>query len=200
MQALMELNIALFYIINQLAVSFPLLAPVAVLLAEYTVLVLPVVFIIYGLSGRRDKRLMLISSILAFFLAVIVGRLLGLLHDNEQPFYVLKGANQLIEHAIDNSFPSDHTMLFFSVCVSFFLYKAAWRYAWLLLAVLVGLSRIVVGVHYPFDVFVGACLGVVASLVFYLWLPRSRLIAQLLDFYEAIELRVLQTLGFKQRS
>lgn len=194
----MELNIALFYFINQLGVVCPWLVPVVIFIAKYTVLILAVVFLAYGLSGQRDKRIMLISSILAFFLASMMGRLLGLLHYNEQPFHVLEGVSQLVEHAIDNSFPSDHTMLFFSVAVSFFLYKAAWRYAWLMLAVLVGLSRIVVGVHYPFDVFVGASLGFVAALLCHAWVPRSKAIEQFLLAYENIERLVLQRLGLKK--
>lgn len=188
----MELNIALFYPINQLAVDFPLLVPVAIVLAKYAVVLFPIVFIAYWLQGKKERRLMLISAIAAFVLATVLGRLAGLLHYNEQPFHVLEGVNQLVAHAIDNSFPSDHTMLFFAVCTSFFLFRAGGRYVWMLLALAVGLSRIVVGVHYPFDVLVGASFGMLAALVFWVLAEKLRLFDSLLAFYERIEAQVLQ--------
>lgn len=197
MHVLMELNIALFYPINHLAVDFPLLAPIAIVLAKYAVLLFPVVFIAYWLTGKQQHRLMLLSALAAFIMATVLGRLAGLLHYNEQPFHVLEGANQLVAHAIDNSFPSDHTMLFFAVCSSFFLYRAAGRYVWMLLALAVGTSRIVVGVHYPFDVLIGALCGMVGALSFYLLVQRGRVFDGLLAFYERQEKCVLHALKIK---
>lgn len=197
MNALMDANIALFFPINQLAVDFPLLAPVAIILAKYTVLLFPIVFIAYWLTGKKQHRLMLLSALAAFVLATILGRLAGLLHYNEQPFHVLEGANQLVGHAIDNSFPSDHTMLFFAVCSSFFLYRAAGRYGWMLLALAVGIARIMAGVHYPLDVLVGALCGMIGAFSFYLLVQKARCFDGLLDFYQRQELRLLQALNIK---
>lgn len=185
--------------INQLGVNFPWLAPIAVLLAEYSVLLLPVVFIAYWLSGVRHYRIMLISALFAFVLAEVIGRLLGLLHENFQPFYYLQGVNQLIEHAVDNSFPSDHSLLFFSISVSFFYFKAHARYLWLLLAALVGISRIVVGVHYPFDVFVGASVGAIAAVWVGSVLPQNALFLRLYQWQENIEQACLARLGFRKK-
>lgn len=64
-----------------------------------------------------------------------------------------------------HSFPSGHTQLIFTVMGSLYLYTN-WRlikFLALILAVLVGFSRIAVGVHWPIDVCVGASVGLVAA-------------------------------------
>jgi membrane-associated phospholipid phosphatase len=65
------------------------------------------------------------------------------------------------------SMPSGHTLTAFAVASSlYFALDAAQRrrFVWLwLLAAAVGLSRIAVGAHWPGDVAVGACLGVLAG-------------------------------------
>jgi membrane-associated phospholipid phosphatase len=65
------------------------------------------------------------------------------------------------------SMPSGHTLTAFAVASSLYFALDAQRrgrFVWLwLLAAAVGLSRIAVGAHWPGDVAVGACLGVLAG-------------------------------------
>lgn len=66
------------------------------------------------------------------------------------------------------SMPSGHTLTAFAVASSLYFALDAQRrgrFLWLwLLAAAVGLSRIAVGAHWPGDVAVGACLGVLAGM------------------------------------
>ncbi|NDA48186.1 MAG: phosphatase PAP2 family protein [Alphaproteobacteria bacterium] len=57
------------------------------------------------------------------------------------------------------SFPSGHTVTAFALALSLSLFLPRWRWPLLVVAALVGLSRIVLGQHYPSDVFAGALLG-----------------------------------------
>lgn len=66
------------------------------------------------------------------------------------------------------SMPSGHTLTAFAVASSLYFALDArhrGRFVWLwLVAAAVGLSRIAVGAHWPGDVAVGACLGVLAGM------------------------------------
>ena len=60
---------------------------------------------------------------------------------------------------VDHSFPSGHTQTAFSTATYLSLTYPILSPVFLLAAVLVGFSRIALGVHFPLDVLVGALLG-----------------------------------------
>ncbi|GAB0167854.1 undecaprenyl-diphosphatase [Lysinibacillus sp. CTST325] len=182
-----EININLFRIINNLGKELPFTNLPMIIIAEYTVLCLAIFVILYWFTKNSENKVMLISAGMAFILAEIIGKLAGLLHFNQQPFAVLSNTNQLIDKAINNSFPSDHTILFFSFCMSFWLFKKGKWIVWVLLAVLVGVSRIWVGVHYPLDVLVGAFIGITSAVIMYFTVPKLTIITTVITKYESIE-------------
>lgn len=57
------------------------------------------------------------------------------------------------------SFPSSHAVNNFAGLVVFGWFFRRWVWWWLAMALVVGFSRIYVGVHYPFDVLGGALIG-----------------------------------------
>ena len=92
--------------------------------------------------------------------------------------------NKLIEKEVGNSFPSDHTIVFFSVCISIALFRKRFWYLWVALALILSISRIYVGVHYPVDILVGALLGTIAAILVYKFTPGQRWIRQSIALYE----------------
>ncbi len=69
---------------------------------------------------------MVIQAIVAFVIAEVIGKIAGKFHLNYQPFAVLPDVNKLVDHAVDNSFPSDHTILFFQFVFRFGLFVKNW--------------------------------------------------------------------------
>ena len=70
----------------------------------------------------------------------------------------------LISPPTDYSFPSGHTMASFSCAGVFWHYRrdfGRWSVVLLLLAALIGFSRLYLYVHFPTDVLCGALLGLV---------------------------------------
>ncbi|QDP41928.1 undecaprenyl-diphosphatase [Radiobacillus deserti] len=117
------------------------------------------------MEKRKKERIMVLYASITALISVSIGKIAGQLHQNLQPFAELEGVHKLIEKEVNNSFPSDHTILVFSFCIMFSLFLSKWKKSWVMLASLVGFSRIWVGVHYPGDVIVGAIIATSIAVV-----------------------------------
>ena len=108
-------------------------------------------------AGEQRRQFTYVLAI-ALPLGYALARLAGLFFAHNQPFAV-EGFEPLIPHAVDNSFPSDHVALggvFASVA---FLADRRVGLALWALTLLVGLSRVLAGLHWGVDVFAAAVLA-----------------------------------------
>lgn len=100
-------------------------------------------------------------GLLALVLSLLFNNmLLKHLIARSRPYDCIRGLIPLITPPTDYSFPSGHTAASFAVGVLLFR-KLPKRYGIpaLVLAALIGFSRLYLGVHYPSDVLAGALLG-----------------------------------------
>jgi undecaprenyl-diphosphatase len=188
---LTSINADVFRAINDLGKQFSFMNPIMVFVAEYLLYILALYVLVCWFTRNRGNKMMIVSAVIAFGLAELIGKLAGKLHVNYQPFAELDDVNQLVEHAIDNSFPSDHTILFFSFCFTFLFFRKKPAVLWVITAILVGLSRIWVGVHYPGDVAVGALIGIASAWVASRIAPKLPFIHKLLGIYEKLEQKIV---------
>lgn len=108
---------------------------------------------------------------LAVLTALLIGALitnvtLKPLVDRARPWLVIEQLWVLVgSGAGDPSFPSGHTTAAFAFggAVLFSTVKKRWKALALMLAVLMGFSRLYVGVHYPTDVLGGCLVGLLAG-------------------------------------
>ena len=144
------LNKSLFLAINNLSLNNGFLNYINIFIALYSPFILAALLTIVYLSGKKNE------SLYAFY-ASITGLLLnfaiGLFYFHPRPFAAGLG-HQLIYHANDSSFPSDHATLAFSIAFSFLIYdkKRLLGIICLIFALIVSFARIYVGVHFPFDI------------------------------------------------
>ncbi|WP_423363052.1 undecaprenyl-diphosphatase [Mycoplasma sp. P36-A1] len=174
-----SIDISIFRAINGLAKSLSFLNPIMIFIAEF----LP--FLIAGLmlakwfvnDNKIRTRKMLICAFVSFAIAMVICKLCGVFIDHPQPFVSLENVNKLIHKTPGNSFPSDHTSLFFATLYTFFMFsKSKYKFLYVLLAILGGISRIWVGVHYPIDVIVAAVIGTMCAIVVVNTLGKSKLL------------------------
>jgi undecaprenyl-diphosphatase len=76
-----------------------------------------------------------------------------------RPCHVLTDVHLLVPCGSGLSFPSSHAVNNFAGAVVMSAFLPKWTWAFMTFAALVAISRVFVGVHYPFDILVGAAVG-----------------------------------------
>jgi len=108
-----------------------------------------------------------IAGVLALALGALVTNLaLKPLIERLRPFIADPSLLPLVLIDDMSSFPSGHTTAAFGAAMAWFLTLPedwCWRWTLFLTAVLMGFSRLYVGVHYPTDVLAGALIGLFAG-------------------------------------
>ena len=132
--------------------------------AEYFLIPSFLIFLIF----KNKKALflfysVLLSGVLAIIIKIIVARYRPTIFFSEH-LYGFKGFD--IGFLV-NSFPSGHTTTAFSGFVMLGLFWPKYKYIFLFLAIIIGISRIILGVHYLSDVIAGAVLGSLVSYKIY---------------------------------
>ncbi len=83
-----------------------------------------------------------------------------------RPFILFGSVEPLFIHGGLDSFPSGHAIFFASLATSMFFVDKRIGYLFSVVALLVGLSRIVSGIHFPIDILAGYITGIIISLFF----------------------------------
>jgi undecaprenyl-diphosphatase len=115
------------------------------------------------LHGLRFVLLAIVSVVVADAISSYVFKNAFL---RTRPCVALEGVRLLVGCTNSPSFPSNHAVNASVLATLVALYMARLWLPAMALALLVGYSRIYIGVHYPFDVLVGGVLGIVVALVF----------------------------------
>ncbi|MDO4530697.1 MAG: phosphatase PAP2 family protein [Bacillota bacterium] len=118
--------------------------------------------LLFGIKKKnwRQRGLFVLFSLAANFL--LCNLILKPLVDRTRP-YVVWDYTPLIPPVGDASFPSGHTSASFAAATALYCIDKRWGIAAYILSVLIGFSRLYLGVHFPLDVFCGAILGAASA-------------------------------------
>ncbi len=114
--------------------------------------------------SKQDKKFIIIFTLTIFLSFLTSEVILKNIFKRPRPFLQIKNLKLKIKnYPSDFSFPSGHATIAFATAttLSFFNKKRKWFYYFL--AFLIAYSRLYLGVHYFFDVVVGAVIGVMIS-------------------------------------
>lgn len=138
-------------------------------IANYLFIVLPLLWILSLVLPRMNKKLLVQGFLSAIFAAPAVLTMVWVasrIMYSSRPF-VVNNFTPLIPHVANNGFPSDHT----TFCILFasltFYNNKKLGVVGFALALLVGLSRIMAGVHSFADIVGGVVIGFTAATIGY---------------------------------
>jgi undecaprenyl-diphosphatase len=171
MQMLLNWDEAVFHSINQfhhffLDVLF--LWVTQFNLENWIVLILLSTF----LSKRKDRwKISLLAILLILTMDFFSHSILKPLFERPRPCETLEEVRLLVQCPKSSSFPSGHAMKIFGIAVFLGRYYPHWTGLLSFMTLMVSLSRIYIGVHYPLDIMGGAIAGTAFA---FLWIKLER--------------------------
>ncbi len=185
----MSIDYDLFQFLNG-NLHFPLLDTVMVFLTDSdrvmqgTVLAM-VIYLIFQ-KGSKQAWLFVLGAVIAFGIAdSLAYRVLKPFFGRVRPAnpaYFLDGVNHFLMHSRlllgqngGFSTPSNHAANMFAQATYWSLIYPKWAKILFPVGFLIAYTRIYVGVHYPFDIFLGAVLGSATAIGIYLILRKTPL-------------------------
>jgi len=149
----------------EVAVGNAWLGRLSALIADYGIFLLPLALTGVWLADgrtRSTRRRAVLAGCLAAAAAMCLGLVLERTLARPRPFVAL-GIVPLLPHVGDSSFPSDHTLVGVALVgmLAWHVPRVGlWLAGW---ALLVGVARVTLGLHYPSDIVGSALLALVVG-------------------------------------
>ncbi|MFB6468340.1 phosphatase PAP2 family protein [Cytobacillus sp. Hz8] len=116
---------------------------------------------------KQPVKSIALCSALSLAVSHLPVQILKKLYPRKRPYLILEDTKFHSNPLKDHSFPSGHTTAAFSVMIPFILFMPSLGYLLIPLGVLIGVSRMYLGLHYPSDVLAGAVLGSGSGILVY---------------------------------
>jgi undecaprenyl-diphosphatase len=161
-----------FRSVNDFSRSTPWLHAPARMYAEYGVAVFAVLLLVSWWVARREGDPRRVGAALwapaGTLIAIGVNQFLVAAFAEPRPYTVLPNTLVLVSRSTDFSFPSDHSVMAGAVAAGVFLANRRLGILTAALAVLMAVTRVYVGAHFPLDVLAGLVVGAALCTVSYL--------------------------------
>lgn len=146
-------------------ISNPILDFIAILISSFgTLCILWAVLTVIFLIIKKTRRLG-VAMLISFALSFIIGScIIKPVVARIRPYDVNTAIQLIVRPEMDYSFPSGHTLFAFSSATVIFMRYRKVGIFFLIFAVLMGLSRLYLYVHFPTDVICGALLGIIIGI------------------------------------
>jgi len=113
-------------------------------------------------APKKSRLELSVTTAAALILAAILDKVLSKLYYDPRPF-VTQHIQPLVPHAADNGFPSEHTLLSFTLAAALFIYRPKLGAAAAVLALAVGAARVAAHVHSPIDIIGAIAIGALSA-------------------------------------
>ncbi|MDR2873551.1 MAG: phosphatase PAP2 family protein [Methanobrevibacter sp.] len=138
---------------------------------EWLMIIVFILFIVSLIAKNNKLKRIIIIFLIAMAVSTVITEILKNVFSEARPFVALTNLHLMGDESAFRSFPSGHTKNIFTLITAFGLNHAlkirgkSVKLLWILLPVglIVALSRLYVGVHFPLDLIAGATIGIVSA-------------------------------------
>ena len=177
----MNINYQLFFLCYGAVQHSPAFRAIALFVANYgdvVVSLAAVLFLLWLLIWKQNARSLkrgtwdkeLFAVAVSVGTAWFVTFILKILFHAARPFVVFPLVHPLISETPYTSFPSGHATVFFALAVVMTYYHKRAGWLFLAAALVVSLSRVFAGVHFPGDILAGAVVGTSVAVMVHAWI------------------------------
>lgn len=162
----------IFFFANKIVGKFLPLDFFLKFLGVYLIYFVPVILIILWFWSEKIQKIALRAFASGVFGWIVLDNLISYFFYRSRPFVSQFLEKELIFHRPDKSFPSDHTTFLIALGLSFYLAgQKKLASLFLILAIIISITRVIAGVHWPLDMIAGFGTGAVSAFLFF-WLSR----------------------------
>jgi len=160
------IDVYLFNIINGLVGKWPILDFLAIFFAVYFGYILIFLLLLFLIKDYKRYWRMVVESFLAALLVrFTIVELFYLIYFRARPF-IHNQVKQLISYDFSQtSLPSGHASFYFALSTIIYGYNKKLGCLFFISSLLISISRVFVGVHWPSDIICGAIIGILMGIV-----------------------------------
>ncbi|MFH0864519.1 MAG: phosphatase PAP2 family protein [Candidatus Gottesmanbacteria bacterium] len=176
MNSLLQLDITLFLLINHLPhnLILDLFFGFITFIGIAGVIWILITLIIWWKKYKMHDSLLPIVSIVALVSGSLLEAILKDIIRRPRPQLGLNDVFVPFDYVRSFSFPSGHALIAFAFAYILSKFHKQGTLFYYLLAILIAFSRVYLGKHYPFDVFIGALLGILIGIITFRISPYFR--------------------------
>lgn len=146
---------------------------IIIIIAQYFIVVPALIALWYIWKIDKKRKIQLAKlSILSLPFSYITAKILQRFINDPRPFVVNHTIKPLFHHAIDNGFPSDHTLLTMTIAAIIFAYNKKLGILLAIFSLAIGFARVAAGVHHPLDIIGAAVIAIVTTAISYIILRK----------------------------
>lgn len=167
---MLELDLNIFYFINHTLKNsfFDVIMPVITNIKYWRIPLILAWLALMMFGGKKEREVGILCIIAIAFTDIFTAKVIKQYVHRIRPCFDYSDVHQLVGTG-NFSFPSNHAANNFAVATLIFLYNKKISLIFLSLGLLIGFSRVYVGVHYPLDVLAGFFFGIYNGLIIYIF-------------------------------
>ncbi len=168
------MNIAIFQYFHSFAGQNIFFDSIIIFCAKYLPYIMVAalgLFLVFTRERRRELKMILYSAATVVLSRLVITEIIRYFYPSLRPFIVYNITPLLYDFA--SSFPSGHAAFFFALATIVFIFHKKWGIVYFLGSLIICVSRIMAGIHWPADILGGMLVGVGSAILIYYWLrPR----------------------------